>query len=98
MLSTRSVVDLKDLINRPYCKPKNLKSTPIYTLFRDLNNGDFILVKPHDPFLVFVWLGRTQSDVVKDDQNEFFKMVKVQWWVLVKKRSNSNERCLYEDC
>jgi hypothetical protein len=41
-------------------------------------------------------LGRTHSDVVKDDQNEFFKMVRV--WVLVKKGSNSNEQHLYEDC
>jgi hypothetical protein len=34
-------------------------------------------MKPHDPLLVPIWLGRTQNDVVKDDQNEFFKMVKV---------------------
>ncbi len=27
-------------------------------------------------------------DVAKDDQNEFFKMLKVQWWVLMKKGSN----------
>jgi hypothetical protein len=35
---------------------------------------------------------------VKDDQNEFFKMVRVQWWVLVKKRSNLDEWRLYKDC
>jgi hypothetical protein len=34
-------------------------------------------VKPHDPIFVPMWMGRTQSDVVKDDQNEFFKMVRV---------------------
>jgi len=53
-------------------------------------------VKPHDLFLVPVWLGKTQSDVVKDDQNEFFKIMKVQWWVPMKKGSNSDEH-LYED-
>jgi len=37
-------------------------------------------MKPHDPLLVLVWLGRALNGVVKDDQNEFFKMVKVQWW------------------
>ncbi len=26
-------------------------------------------MRPHDPLLVLVWLGRTQNDVVKDDQN-----------------------------
>jgi hypothetical protein len=30
-------------------------------------------------------------DVVKDDQNNFFLMFRVQWGVLVKKRSNANE-------
>jgi hypothetical protein len=33
-------------------------------------------------------MGRTQSDVIKDDQNIYFKMVKLQWWVPVKERSN----------
>jgi hypothetical protein len=34
-------------------------------------------MKLHDPFLNPIWIGRTQNDVVKDDQNEFFKMVRV---------------------
>jgi hypothetical protein len=58
-----------------------------YTPFKDLNNGDFILVKLHDLFLVPMWMGRTQCDVMKDEQNENFKMVKVQWWVPMKKGS-----------
>ncbi len=92
------VIDSKDPIIHPCCGPKNLKLVFTYTSFKDFNNEDFVFVKLHDPLLVPVWLGRTQSDVVKDDQNELFKMVRVQWWVLVKKGSNSNERCLYEDC
>jgi hypothetical protein len=43
-------------------------------------------------------MGKTQCDVAKDEQNENFKMVKVQWWVLAKKVSNLDEQCLYEDC
>jgi hypothetical protein len=46
-------------------------------MFKDFNNGDFVLMRPHDLLFVLVWMGRTQSDVVKDDQNENFKMVKV---------------------
>jgi len=65
--------------------PKNLKLAPTYTPFRDFNNGDFILMRHHDPLLILVWMGRIQSDVVKDDQNEFFRMVRVWWWVLRKK-------------
>jgi hypothetical protein len=34
-------------------------------------------MKPYDPLLVPTWLGITQNDVVKDDQNENFKMVRV---------------------
>jgi hypothetical protein len=31
----------------------------------------------HDLLFVLVWMKRTQNDVVKDDQNEKFKMVKM---------------------
>jgi hypothetical protein len=86
-----SIVDSKDPFICPYCGPKNLKLALAYTSFKDLNSGDFVLMRPHDPLLVPIWLGRTQSDVVKDDQNEFFKMVRVQWWVPMKKGSKSDE-------
>lgn len=72
---------------RPYCGPKNLKPIPPYTLFKELNNGNFVLVRSHDPLLVSMLMGRTQSDVIKNDQNEYFKMVMVQWWVPMKERS-----------
>jgi hypothetical protein len=81
-----------------YCGPKNLKPILAYIPFRDLNNRDFVLVRLHDLFLVLVWMGGTYSDVVKDDQNYLFKMVKVQWWVPMKKRSNANEQHLYKNC
>jgi hypothetical protein len=42
-------------------------------------------------------MGRTQGDVVKDEENENFKMVRVQWWVRVKKGKNLDEQHLYED-
>jgi hypothetical protein len=51
-------------------------------------------MRPYDPLLVLVWLGRAHSDVVEDDQNEFFKMVRVS----VKKGSYSDEQHLYKDC
>jgi hypothetical protein len=74
------VVDSKDPIIYPYCGPKNLKSIPTHTPFKVFNNANFVLMRLHDPFLIPIWLG-TQSDVVKDDPNEFFIMVRVQWWV-----------------
>jgi hypothetical protein len=43
-------------------------------------------------------MGRMKGDVIKDEENEYFKMVRVQWWVLMKKKSNLDERHLYEDC
>jgi hypothetical protein len=61
--STTTIVDSEDPVICHYCGPKNLKSAPTYTMFKDLNNGDFVLVKPHDPLLIFVWLGRTHSDL-----------------------------------
>jgi len=42
-------------------------------------------------------MGKVEGDVVKDEENEYFKMVKVQWWVPMKKGSNLDERHLYEN-
>jgi len=99
LLPTRmEVADVKDPIMCPYCGPKNLKPYLAYTPFKDFNNGDFVLLRPHDPFLVLVWMGRTQCDVVKGEQTEFFKMVTVQWWVPMKRGSNLDEQHLCEDC
>jgi hypothetical protein len=30
-------------------------------------------------------MGRAEGDVFKDKENEYFKMVRVQWWVPMKK-------------
>jgi hypothetical protein len=83
--STTPAVDSENPLVFPYYGLKNLKLDPTYTPFRDLNNGDFVFVKLHDLFLVPIWLGRTQRDVIKDDQNELVKIVRVQWWVPLKK-------------
>jgi hypothetical protein len=91
-------VDLEDLVMHLYCGQKNLKLVLTYTLFRDFNNGDFVIMKSHDLLFVIVWMGRTQSDVINHHQSEFFKIMKVQWRVLMKKGSNLDERLLYEDC
>jgi hypothetical protein len=36
-------------------------------------------------------MGRAKSDVVKDEQNENYREVYVQWWVLVKKGAKTDE-------
>jgi hypothetical protein len=43
-------------------------------------------------------MGRTEGDVIKDEKNKYFKMVRVQWWVPMKKKSNLDEQHLYENC
>jgi hypothetical protein len=62
-----------------------------YTPFRDLNVGDFVLVRLHNLDLVLVWMGKMEGDVVKDEESEYFKMVRVQWWVPMKKGSKLDE-------
>jgi hypothetical protein len=39
----------------------------------------------HDPNLVPLWTRRIEGDVVKDEKSEYFKMMRVQWWVPLKK-------------
>ncbi len=62
-----------------------------YKPFKDINVEGFVLVRLHDPGLVLLWTGIVEGDVVKDENNDYFKMVKLQWWVLVKKGSNLDE-------
>jgi hypothetical protein len=61
------------------------------TLFKDLNDGHFVLIRLHDPSLVPFWMGKAQGDVMRNEENAFFKMVKVQWCILMKKGANLDE-------
>jgi hypothetical protein len=38
-----------------------------------------------------VWMGRVESDVVRDQENENYRKVYVQWWVLVRKGAKNDE-------
>jgi hypothetical protein len=42
-------------------------------------------------------MGRAKSDVVKDQENENYRKVYVQWWVPTKKGANDDEE-LYHNC
>jgi hypothetical protein len=68
-----------------------MKPLTAYMPFRDLNVGDFVLMRPYDPELVPLWMGRVKGDVIKDEKNEYFKTVKVQSWHPMKKGSNLDE-------
>jgi hypothetical protein len=57
--------------------PKNMRPLIAYMPFKNLNVGDFVLMKLHDPDLVLLWMGKVKGDVIKDEENEYFKMVKV---------------------
>jgi hypothetical protein len=60
-------------------------STVAYTPFCDLFVGNFVLVQLIDLKVYPMWMGRAKNDVVKDQENENYKTVYVQWWVFVKK-------------
>jgi hypothetical protein len=36
-------------------------------------------------------MGKAKSDVVRDQENENYRKVYVQWWVLVRKRAKNEE-------
>jgi hypothetical protein len=79
------VVDTEDPVQLPYYGLKNTRPLTTYTPFKDLNVGYFVLVRPHNPNLIPLWMGKAEGDVIKDEESEYFQMVKVQQWVLVKK-------------
>jgi hypothetical protein len=99
-ISTIVDADLKDSIIAPYCDPKNMRpslKTTVDTPFWDSILDNFVLVKPTNLELYHVWMGRVESEVVKDKQFENFRYLHIQWWVLVKKGTR-NDRKLYHDC
>ncbi len=85
--------NLEDLVIAPYCGPKNMRpslKTIVYTLFRDLGLGDFVLMKPAELELYPMWMGRVENEVVKDEHSENFRHLHIQWWVLVKKGARND--------
>ncbi len=78
-----------DPVQLPYCGSKNMRPLTAYTPFKDLNVGNFVLMGLHNLNLVPLWMGRVEGGVVKE--SEYFKMVRVQWWVPMKKRSKLDE-------
>jgi len=42
-------------------------------------------------------MGKAESDVIKDQENENYRKVHVQWWVLVRKGGKNDEE-LYHNC
>ncbi len=92
--------DMEDLAIPPYCGPKNMKpslSITTYTPFRDLHEGDFLLTRPSKLEMYPVWMGKVHIDVVKDVNDEYYRMVHVQWWVPFKKET-CNDAKLYRGC
>jgi hypothetical protein len=47
-----NIADVENLIRFPHCGLKNMRPLTAYTPFRDLNVGDFVLVKLHNLDLV----------------------------------------------
>ncbi len=85
--------DMEDPVILPYCGPKNMKpslSTTTYTPIGDLHEGDFLLACPSGLKMYLVWMGKVHSDVVKDVNDEHYRMVHVQWWVPFKKGTHND--------
>ncbi len=92
--------DLEDPIIFPYCDPRSMcpsLNITTYTPLCDLFVGNFVLLWPTNPIVYLVWMGRAESDVVRDQENENYRKVYVQWWVLVRKGAKNDEE-LYHNC
>jgi hypothetical protein len=58
------IIDAEDPVRVPYSVLKNMRPLTAYTPFKDFNVGDFVLVRPHDPNLVHLWMGRVEGDII----------------------------------
>jgi hypothetical protein len=72
-------------------------NTIAYTPFHDLFVGNLVFMQPTDLKIYLVWMGRAKSDVVRDQENEIYRKVYVQWWVPMKKGAKNDEE-LYHNC
>ncbi len=72
-------------------------NTIAYMPFCDLSVGNFVFVWPTNPTIYLVWMGMAESDVVRDQNNENYRKVYVQWWVHVRKGAKNDEE-LYHNC
>ncbi len=61
-----------------------------YILFQDLGLGDFVLVKLANPKLYHVWMGKAESEVMKDENCKKFRHLHIQWWVPLKKGAKND--------
>ncbi len=68
-----------------------------YMPFCALFASNFVFVQLLDPIVYLVWMGKVESHVVKDQENENYRKVYVQWWVLLKKGAKNDEE-LYHNC
>ncbi len=72
-------------------------SSIAYTPFRDLFTGSFPLMWPLNPIVYPIWMRRAESDVVRDQENENYRNVYVQWWVRMRMGTKNDEE-LYHNC
>ncbi len=50
-----------------------------------------------DPTIYHVSIDMAESDVLRDQENEDYKKVYIQWWVPMRKGANNDEE-LYHNC
>jgi hypothetical protein len=87
-------VDLKDHVIPPYYGPKSMRpslNVVAYTHFSDLFASNFVLVRHSNLIVYHAWMGRVKTDVVRDQENENYRKVYVQWWVFMKKGTKNDE-------
>ncbi len=79
------VVDVENPVQLPYYGPKNMRPLTTYTPFTDLNVGNFVFVRLHDPDLIPFLMGKEKGDVIKDEESEY-SVVGYSWNNLVSKQ------------
>jgi hypothetical protein len=87
-------VDLENPMILPYYGPKSMHpflNINTYTFICDFFVGNFVFVQSTDPIVYPMWMGKAESDVVKDQDNANYRKVYVQWWVPMKKGAKNDE-------
>jgi hypothetical protein len=80
----------------PYCGPKSAQPKPALDPWRDVLPGAWVLLRPSDPDIYPVWLGRACSAVNRDERNADYGQFTIEFWE--PRNRHTDPKTKYENC
>lgn len=80
LVGTEGDTTPEDEVLEPYCGPYNERPKHAFNPWRDVKEGSWVLLRPSDPDVYPVWLGRALTAVCRDVADPNFENFLLQFW------------------